>query len=136
MVEPRRHGDAASDAPRAAAVHDQIVLALLDAEALAEDSVTRLSHGQKQRVALAGALVHEPSLLLLDEPSANLDPPGKRRLASRLKSLAATMLVATHDLDFADLCCDRFLLLQSGGLALDTPDSRAIRARWDALDAE
>jgi len=79
-----------------------------------------LSHGQKLRVALAGALVHEPRLLLLDEPSSVLDPPGRRALGAMLRSVPAGMLIATHDLELAGSCCDRFLLMESGRIACDT----------------
>jgi ABC-type multidrug transport system ATPase subunit len=58
----------------------------------------------------------EPPLLLLDEPSASMDPPGKRALANTLASLAAAMLIATHDLAFARLCCDSAVLLRNGVL--------------------
>lgn len=79
-----------------------------------------LSHGQKLRVALAGALVHEPKLLLLDEPSSVLDPPGKRALGAMLRSVPAGMLIATHDLELAGSSCDRFLLMESGRIVRDT----------------
>jgi cobalt/nickel transport system ATP-binding protein len=91
-------------------------LASLGAEALAECEIHHLSHGQKQRVALAGALATEPELLLLDEPSAALDPPGRVRLARLLEGLNATMVIATHDLEFARACCTRALLIQGGRL--------------------
>jgi len=80
-----------------------------------------LSHGQKTRVALAGILVHEPRLLLLDEPSGALDPPGKRDLAGLFTSHPAAMLIATHDLSFAAACCTRYILLEDGRLTKDTP---------------
>lgn len=98
---------------------------------LAESSVHHLSHGQKQRVALAGALVTEPSLLLLDEPSAGLDPPGKRALAALLGGLGAAILVATHDLDFAASFCTRFLMLEGGRLLLDGSDPAEVKRRWE-----
>lgn len=86
---------------------------------LAQSPVHHLSHGQKQRVALAGALVSNPPLLLLDEPSAALDPPGKRDLTRLLLGLDAAMLVATHDLDFATRLCSRFLVLDRGRVVFD-----------------
>ena len=73
------------------------MLARLGIAQLALLSPHRLSQGQKQRVALAGALVAHPPLLLLDEPSASLDPVGKENTAQRLVSLDAAMLIATHD---------------------------------------
>lgn len=89
-----------------------------------------LSHGQKQRVALAGALIANPPLLLLDEPTAGLDPPGKKSLAQFLKRRDAAMLIATHDLDFADELCTRVLFLDKGVIASDTPDTRNLRQIW------
>jgi cobalt/nickel transport system ATP-binding protein len=91
-------------------------LAALGAEALANQDIHQLSHGQKQRVALAGALATEPELLLLDEPSAALDPPGRERLAALLRGLGTGMLMATHDLAFAQACCTRMLVLDGGRL--------------------
>jgi cobalt/nickel transport system ATP-binding protein len=97
---------------------------------LAESPLHHLSHGQKQRVALAGALVTHPSLLLFDEPSAALDPPGKRVLIQILSRLDAAMFVATHDLDFASRLCSRFILLDQGKAVLDSPDPKAVRRLW------
>jgi cobalt/nickel transport system ATP-binding protein len=97
---------------------------------LAEASLHHLSHGQKQRVALAGALVAEPPLLLLDEPSAGLDPPGKRSLARLLRGQSAAMVVATHDIDFAERFCARFILVESGRVVYDGPDPVAAVACW------
>jgi len=101
---------------------------------LAESTVYHLSHGQKQRVALAGALVTEPPLLLLDEPSAGLDPPGKRALARLLEANGAAMLVATHDLDFARRLCTRFLVLEDARLAYDGPEAGEALRRWELTD--
>jgi cobalt/nickel transport system ATP-binding protein len=78
----------------------------------------RLSHhlsgGEKRLAALAGVLVMEPSLLLLDEPSSFLDPRSRRILISILAKLPQTMLVATHDLDLAQDLCPRLILLKGG----------------------
>jgi cobalt/nickel transport system ATP-binding protein len=107
------------------------VLASLGIGHLAEQSLHHLSHGQQQRVALAGALVAGPPLLLLDEPSAALDPPGKHQLAKLLDGQSAAMLVATHDLDFARRFCTRFLMLADGRLAFDGADVGQIVQRWE-----
>jgi cobalt/nickel transport system ATP-binding protein len=90
-----------------------------------------LSHGQKQRVALAGALASDPPVLLLDEPSAGLDPPGRVALAGRLGGLEAAMLVAAHDLDFAGRLCTRFILLEGGRVVSDGPGLDAVLQRWE-----
>lgn len=89
-----------------------------------------LSHGQKQRVALAGALVTGPPLLLLDEPSAGLDPPGRIELAGILRSSGSAQLIATHDLDFAERVCSRAILLEGGGIAPGAQTIAAVRQRW------
>jgi cobalt/nickel transport system ATP-binding protein len=98
---------------------------------LADCPLHHLSHGQKLRVALAGALIGEPSLLLLDEPSAGLDPLGNRALASVLCDLPAAMVIATHDLDFAERVCTRFLLLDTGRIVVDSTQAAEIRQRWE-----
>jgi cobalt/nickel transport system ATP-binding protein len=97
---------------------------------LAESAVHHLSHGQKQRVALAGALVAQPSLLLLDEPSAGLDPPGKTALALLLAGLDAAMLIATHDFAFATRLCTRFIMLEHGRVAFDGGEASDVLCTW------
>jgi len=90
------------------------MLAAMGVAELSDAAPYELSHGQKMRVALAGALVHQPRLLLLDEPSGALDPPGKRALAGLFAAYPSAMLIATHDLAFAEKCCTRFVLLDAG----------------------
>lgn len=109
------------------------ILKKLKIEDLAARPLPQLSHGQKQRTALAGALVVSPPLLLLDEPTAGLDPLGKRALAGFLTDYPAAMLITTHDLDFADQVCNRVLVLHQGRLLSDTTDTRFIRQWWDTL---
>jgi len=87
------------------------MLAVLGVPGIAECSPFQLSHGQRQRIALAGALVTNPAVMLLDEPSSALDPPGKLSLEDVLRSLASSILIATHDVEFASRTCSRFLVL-------------------------
>lgn len=89
-----------------------------------------LSHGQKQRVALAGALVTAPPLLLLDEPSAGLDPPGRLELARLLEANGSAQLIATHDLDFAGRVCTRAVLLEGGTIAPGAATVPDVRNLW------
>jgi cobalt/nickel transport system ATP-binding protein len=89
-----------------------------------------LSHGQKQRVALAGALVTGPPLLLLDEPSAGLDPPGRRELARILEADGSAQVIATHDLDFAERVSTRTILLEDGTIDRDASTISDVRKRW------
>jgi cobalt/nickel transport system ATP-binding protein len=87
-----------------------------------EDRMThRLSGGEKRLAALAGILVMEPSVLLMDEPFSFLDPQSRRRLKAILESLPQTMLIATHDLESAKKFCHRVILLKAGRLLADGP---------------
>jgi cobalt/nickel transport system ATP-binding protein len=79
----------------------------------------KLSGGEKRLAALASVLVMEPLLLLMDEPSAFLDPRARRRLISIIKTLPNACLIATHDLDLALCLCERCLLLHKGRLSAD-----------------
>ena len=119
-----------------ACIKARSVLERLGIARLASHSPHRLSHGQLQRVALAGALVAEPPLLLLDEPSTALDPVGKEELAGLLVSLNAAMLIATHDIDFVRRVCQRFIVLDDGMIAKDTSDSEHITSYWCHKAAE
>jgi cobalt/nickel transport system ATP-binding protein len=102
---------------------------------LADSPLHHLSHGQKLRVALAGALSTDPELLLLDEPSAGLDPPGRRRLLGLLGGQDAAMLVATHDLEFAARSCTRFVAIDEGRVVLECTDAAGVVRLWEAADA-
>ena len=81
----------------------------------------RLSGGEKRRIALATVLALDAEILLLDEPTADLDPRGKRAVISLLLGLQKTLLVTTHDLDLAAKLCTRGLLLEDGRLYADRP---------------
>jgi cobalt/nickel transport system ATP-binding protein len=78
-----------------------------------------LSVGEKKRAALATVLAMQPPVIALDEPSAGLDPRGRRELLALLNTLPQTMLVATHDLDFAAQLCPRAVLLSRGRVEAD-----------------
>jgi len=73
-----------------------------------------LSFGERKRACLAGVLACEPTVLVLDEPTANLDPRGRRRFLALIRSLPATKLIATHDLEMALELCNRTVLLDAG----------------------
>ena len=93
-------------------------LAILGAQALADRPVDELSGGERQNVVIARALVQEAPLLLLDEPTANLDIGHQAGIARLLRRLAAErnagILAALHDLTLASLYCDRLVLIASG----------------------
>jgi cobalt/nickel transport system ATP-binding protein len=78
-----------------------------------------LSFGQRRRVAVATVLAMEPEILVLDEPSSNLDPAGRRELADILRSLDITMLMVTHDLPYALELCPRSLVMNRGLIVAD-----------------
>ena len=102
----------------------------LGIDTIAAHSPHRLSQGQRQRVALAGALVASPPLLLLDEPSAALDPVGREETARLLVSQDAAMLIATHDWEFACLVCTRFIVLTNGKIEEDINKTDTITNHW------
>ena len=84
------------------------------------------SKGMKQKVALARALVHKPELLILDEPTANLDPESARNIRDlilNLKKEGRTILFNTHNLDEAQRVCDRIGVLKTTLRAVDTPEN-------------
>jgi cobalt/nickel transport system ATP-binding protein len=78
-----------------------------------------LSFGQRRRVAVATVLVMEPEILVLDEPSSNLDPASRRELADILRSLEVTVLMVTHDLPYALELCPRAVVLHDGQVVAD-----------------
>ena len=78
-----------------------------------------LSFGQRRRVAVATVLAMEPEILVLDEPSSNLDPASRRELADILRSLEVTVLMVTHDLPYALELCPRSVILSGGVIAAD-----------------
>ena len=102
--------------------------------AYAERPPHHLSFGQRRRVAVATVLATEPEILILDEPSSNLDPASRRELADVLRSLDVTILMVTHDLPYALELCDRAVVLSDGVIVADGPtrevlcDSTLMRA--------
>jgi cobalt/nickel transport system ATP-binding protein len=80
-----------------------------------------LSFGQRRRVAVATVLAMEPEVLVLDEPSSNLDPASRRELADILRSLDVTVLMVTHDLPYAYELCPRSVVLSDGVIVADGP---------------
>ncbi|WP_341719344.1 ATP-binding cassette domain-containing protein [Micromonospora sp. FIMYZ51] len=78
-----------------------------------------LSFGQRRRVAVATVLAMRPEILVLDEPSSNLDPAARRELATILRALPVTLLMVTHDLPYAFELCDRSVILDDGRIVAD-----------------
>lgn len=88
-----------------------------------------LSAGQKRLVALATVLAYEPQILVLDEPSASLDPRNRRRLINLLLELSGTQLIATHDLDLAWEVCPRVIVMDAGRIVRDGPARQILSDR-------
>jgi len=85
-----------------------------------------LSFGQRRRVAVATVLAMEPEILVLDEPSSNLDPASRRELAEIVESLGVTVLMVTHDLPYALQLCERAVILSGGAIVADGRTSRLL----------
>jgi cobalt/nickel transport system ATP-binding protein len=88
---------------------------------LADRPPFHLSFGQRRRAAVATVLAMEPEILVLDEPSSNLDPASRRELAEVLESLDVTVLMVTHDLPYAMQLCPRSVIISGGVIAADGP---------------
>lgn len=80
-----------------------------------------LSTGEKRRACLAGVLACQPAILVLDEPTSGLDPRGRRELIALLRSIDATKLIATHDLELVVELCPRSIILDGGRIIADGP---------------
>lgn len=112
---------------------DDELLARFDLSDKADAPFATLSGGQKQRLFLALALIHRPSVLVLDEPTAGLDPHARRELRSLIGEMRAegsTVLLSTHDLEEAAQLCDRVAVLDAGRIVAEAAPAELIgRAR-------
>ena len=106
------------------AVVDQ-ALALVHMSEFKDRPPHHLSFGQRRRVAVATVLAMKPEILVLDEPSSNLDPASRRELADILRSLEITILMVTHDILYAYELCERSIIL-SGGIVVADGDTKTI----------
>src|SRR3989440_11401519 len=103
-----------------------IVLEQFGLTSVSKRIIGHLSKGYRQRVGLADALVHEPRLIILDEPTIGLDPNQIRSVRQLIKSLASahTVLISTHILPEAEMTCHRVVIMYEGQiLAADTPEN-------------
>jgi energy-coupling factor transport system ATP-binding protein len=110
----------------------------LDSETMLDRTPFTLSGGEMRRVALASILALRPNVLILDEPTAGLDPRGRRELLERLAASRATpemtLIVVSHDLDSLARVAERIIVLRDGEVAADAPTRRVLTS-LDALDA-
>lgn len=114
------------------------LLALLDLEVHANQMCETYSFGMQRKLALAGALVHQPTVLILDEPLNGLDPRSARRLKDLFAALACqgiTIFLSTHDLAMVEAICTRVGIIQRGRLVAEGSTAE-LRARAAAPDLE
>lgn len=106
-------------APRVAASRRGMLLEFFDLREWADELVESYSHGMKQRLVMAAALIHRPRLLVVDEPMVGLDPRGARLLQRTFAELAregVTVFMSTHSLSVAEEACDRIGIINQGRL--------------------
>lgn len=113
---PEQFGLSGKDLSRR--VRDALCQVGLDAN-YASRACHHLSQGEKRRVCLAGVMACEPKILVLDEPTSDLDPRGRRELIELLQSIEAPKLIASHDLDFVLKVCSRVIVLDRGRVAAE-----------------
>ncbi len=136
------YAGALHDLPAAVAVERAgDLLRLVELSDRADDLVERYSTGMRQRLALARALMHDPPLLILDEPTVGLDPQAadwiRRLLETLSRDQARTIVLATHNMQEADRLCGVVGILDHGRLiALDTPAALKARSARDGTDPE
>ncbi len=113
-------------------------LELSGLSARADDYVSGFSRGMRQRVALERALLHDPKLILLDEPFTGLDQASAAALVSRLRNrqqAGCLIVLATHDLDIADQLVTRAMFLINGRTGADSGGARPLRERYQSAVA-
>jgi ABC-2 type transport system ATP-binding protein len=97
----------------------------------------QISGGQQQRLSLFVAVIHDPKLLLLDEPTTGLDPQSRRHLWARIERIRAeggSILLTTHSMEEAQSVCDRVAIIDHGKvLAIDTPHELIVQHRNDPI---
>lgn len=96
-------------------------LTAVDVGDLADRPPNHLSFGQKRRVAIAGVMAMQPEIIVLDEPTSNLDPASRGDLTETLDGLDVTQLIVTHDLLYALEVCNRSVIMDAGRIVADGP---------------
>lgn len=112
------------------------LLQRIDLADAAGKKYAELSGGQQQRVSLLIATIHDPKLVLLDEPTTGLDPQSRRQLWERIEAIRENgngVLLTTHSMEEAEAVCDRIAIIDKGTIiAIDTPDELIARHRNDS----
>jgi len=118
------------------AVQDAVIsaLELVDMLAAMKRSSHHLSFGEKKRISIATVLSMNPKILVLDEPTSNLDPKHRRGLIELLKSLPITKIIATHDLELVVEICERVAILDQG-IIVSQGDTLSILAQKPLLES-
>lgn len=120
--------------PQKAAQRAMACLEQVGMSAAAGKAPYHLSAGEKKRVAIAGILAVEPDILVLDEPTTFLDPPGQRALAQLLSALPQAKILITHDMPFARALCSRAAFFRNGVIAEEgSVEQMAQRYAWDFI---
>jgi len=118
--------------PEEALVAASRALGQVGIEHVRDKAPYHLSAGEKRRVALAGVLAMQPDILVLDEPTTFLDPPGRRALLAVLRGLPQAKLIVTHDLWFARALAHRAVFFERGRIVRDGPlEAVATHFGWD-----
>jgi cobalt/nickel transport system ATP-binding protein len=120
--------------PEEAAARAIAALEKVGMAAAASKAPYHLSAGEKKRVAIAGVLAMAPEILVLDEPTTFLDPPGQRALAGLLSELPQAKLLVTHDIPFARAICSRAVFFQAGRIVAEgSVDEVGARFGWNSI---
>lgn len=113
--------------PQEVEMHVMEALGAVSAVHLKDRPPYRLSGGEKRAVSIAAVLSVNPAILVMDEPTSNLDPKTRRQLIELLKTFEHSLIIATHDLDMVLDLCDRTLVLREGRIAADGPTAEIMQ---------
>lgn len=105
------------------------ILKKLSIEYLKDKTIYKLSGGQKRIISIAGILVMEPEIIIMDEPTCALDPKYRRRFINILKDLQQTQIIATHDLDMIMDTCSRVIILNEGKIVADGKSDELLKEK-------
>ena len=127
VIEDVAFGPLNTGLPREEALHRaEHALEMVGLPGFGDRVSYHLSGGEMRRAAIASVLAMSPEIVVMDEPSAGLDPRSKRELVGVLNSLACTKLIASHDLDFVRTCATRVILIEKGRIITDGPSETVL----------